>query len=315
MRGIAHIRKGNKFMIRYRAFAIASLGLLACSSNKLNIGEDDEAIRSASGQLDGGAEASRDAGTRLRGSFEIMVDQSHVERDNGGIDYAVNFSAGTLPTLSDPPPAISEQRGPCHLSVWTNSNGWTPLSLVENAGTLVATGALTPEDGIRIDAEDILKGGKDFQGLRAFLGGESLTFTASGGSLPGFPPRRVKTPSEIQLVSPPTANVPTPVLDRATDLALRWTGGGEGDVNVHLTGRAGSIAGRTSISCSFPAKDGEGRVPREFLAHLPQTDITTGANVLLGVFPYVMDTWKVGNWDYDIVIYNGGVRSQTMIVR
>jgi len=97
-----------------------------------------------------------------------------------------------------------------------------------------------------------------------FNGGETLTFTASGGDVPGFT-KTIKAPSKPTITQPakPASQVSPLVIDRSKDLMVAWTGGGNGTMDVSLAGAADR-----RVSCRFDTSTGHGKVPSAALSML-----------------------------------------------
>jgi len=96
-----------------------------------------------------------------------------------------------------------------------------------------------------------------------FGNGDPLTFAAAGADVPAFSHALV-APSKVTITAP-VKPATTLTVDRASDLAVSWTGGGTGQVLVALL--SGAQTG-TSVYCRFAASAGHGMVPAQTLQHL-----------------------------------------------
>lgn len=97
-----------------------------------------------------------------------------------------------------------------------------------------------------------------------FGAGDTLTFVAAGADVPAFT-RSVTAPNKITITAPVQPGGPTLTVNRSSDLAVAWTGGGSGQVLVALL--SGADTG-TSAYCRFPSSSGQGSVPTQVLQRL-----------------------------------------------
>jgi hypothetical protein len=92
----------------------------------------------------------------------------------------------------------------------------------------------------------------------------ALTFSAAGGATPAF---------GETFCGPPGATITTPAaapgagltIDRATDLALKWTGGTVGDLEVVLRDDTRVPDTTVEVRCFFVGSSGQGTVPKAAL--------------------------------------------------
>lgn len=107
-----------------------------------------------------------------------------------------------------------------------------------------------------------------------FKGGDTITITG-GGSVDVAPfSESVIAPNDIVLTAPDCSGFNTCVeVDRTTDLAVAWTGGGAGKVVARFA--AASDTRDVNIFCSFDAAGGKGVVPSPILLKLG-----SGANAI-----------------------------------
>jgi hypothetical protein len=94
----------------------------------------------------------------------------------------------------------------------------------------------------------------------------ALTFAAAGGAVPMF--------SET-FCGPPSATITTPAaapgagltIDRASDLAVQWTGGAVGDLEL-VARDLGAGGASVEVRCFFTGSAGQGTVPKAALAKM-----------------------------------------------
>lgn len=120
---------------------------------------------------------------------------------------------------------------------------------------------------------------------------KAATVTVSGSAqVPAFS-LGVTTPNPITVTSPVAqigSTGSTYTISRSGDLAVTWTGGVDGTVNVSLSS-SDAPAGSASITCMVAANAGTVTVPAAFMSQLG----TTGGFVA-GVTSYTSD--NVGDW-------------------
>jgi hypothetical protein len=101
-----------------------------------------------------------------------------------------------------------------------------------------------------------------------FTGGESLTFVASGGEVPGFS-GTIVAPTPLELAEPQLPDSPTTAvtLVRGAPLTVAWTGTSSGVMRVQLARQPRDVA--TTVTCRFDVAAGTGTVPADLIAQLP----------------------------------------------
>ena len=101
--------------------------------------------------------------------------------------------------------------------------------------------------------------------LAVFTGGETITFTAEGGKLPGFAGSVIAPTHPI--ISAPKAIVGQKLqYDPTQDLELVWEGQGVGRLLVRLSGPQNLPAPQVNIHCSFPVTAGKAVIPASYFA-------------------------------------------------
>jgi hypothetical protein len=145
----------------------------------------------------------------------------------------------------------------------TVGDGGTSVTFV-SAGTLAISGpSLTPPVSITPDSINAYSYSSTTPGFSA---GQTLSVTASGGSVPAFGPVSVIAPQLAQVVQPPlatdggTTNIPT-----TSDLMVAWTGGQAGAMMI-LEATANNSSNHTV--CRWNGSDGMGIVPAAALQPL-----------------------------------------------
>ncbi|MGH7281556.1 MAG: hypothetical protein ACRELY_08545, partial [Polyangiaceae bacterium] len=106
-----------------------------------------------------------------------------------------------------------------------------------------------------------------------FQGGDTVTATGAGGpDLPSFGPQSAVAPDAIVLTSPVCTGSSCADLDRTTDLAVTWTGGGTGTLHAFFESVVTSPSPFfTAIDCPFDSSAHAGTVPSAVLMNLAKT--------------------------------------------
>jgi hypothetical protein len=96
-------------------------------------------------------------------------------------------------------------------------------------------------------------------------GGQSVTVSASGGTVPTFGPQSVTAPSLVTLTSPSVSDAGTTMISTATDVTIAWSGGQTG---ATMTLSLSSQVSQSSLACSWAASSGQGTIPHALLSQL-----------------------------------------------
>jgi hypothetical protein len=179
-----------------------------------------------------------------------------------------------------PPPCASPQAG--------------PLSLT---GPSLPSAQLAPNpDGTYTTNEILATNSVPF-----FAAGDALMVSAAGGDVPAFQ-ATVSGPSCLALTAPAIpAGGTSYAIPTAQDLAVAWTGGQpDATVGVDLIWRStvGTVA---YASCTFPASDGQGTIPKEALA-----SFVAGPGGFLTVYQQKSATTQAGSFAIEIDVRNLG---------
>jgi hypothetical protein len=130
-----------------------------------------------------------------------------------------------------------------------------PITVKSNGGTIVTKPDAT--------------GAYDVAGLASALWTmpkAALAFSAAGGAIPAFGETFCGPPSAT-ITKPAAAPGAGLTIDRAADLAVQWTGGTVGDLEVVL--RDDDAASSTvEVRCFFTGASGQGTVPKAALAKI-----------------------------------------------
>jgi hypothetical protein len=133
-----------------------------------------------------------------------------------------------------------------------------------------AAGAITAKsNGGSIVTKPDAAGAYDVAGFASALWSQpkaALTFTAAGGAVPTFSDTFCG-PSSATITSPAAAPGAGLTIDRASDLAVQWTGGAVGDLEFAARDD-GAAGGSVEVRCFFTGSAGQGTVPRAALAKL-----------------------------------------------
>jgi hypothetical protein len=128
----------------------------------------------------------------------------------------------------------------------------------------------------------------DSPGQREWLGGETLTFSATGGSVRAFI-GQVRAPAVATISSPalthnpPDSGLPlmTLTVDRSQDLVFRWAAMPPATINVGFSSAAtNSMRPAAYLDCQFDAAAGEGTIAASLLQLLPagQGSVAVGSS-------------------------------------
>jgi hypothetical protein len=218
---------------------------------------------------------------------------------SGYVFFAMNADGpGSLGAVFDGTPVAASR---CRLTttygacaVYTcPSAGDADAGPTANAGTLTFA-APSLEAGVAVAA--------DATGLYAtatpdalFAPGDSLSVTASGGTVPAFGPQAVTAPGSIALTSPVTdggaVDVPT-----GSDLGFAWTGGSVDSVAI-LTASGETADGSLVVArCSYVAITDEGVIPTQVL-----TAVKGLAQGTLGWAQANTATFDAGAWSITLL--------------
>src|SRR5262249_20336510 len=121
---------------------------------------------------------------------------------------------------------------------------------------------------------------------RLYSGGELLTVSAVGDTVPGFT-GTLAAPHVVVLVAPALPAPGTALsIEPTRDLPLAWKPGVPGEkVTLTLTLHVPASSATQKISCVFPASGGQGLVPAAALANLPAGDgtfsVSSGTDLLV----------------------------------
>jgi hypothetical protein len=131
-------------------------------------------------------------------------------------------------------------------------------------------GAITAKsNGGMIVTKADATGAYDVAGLAATLWSQpmaALTFSAAGGGVPAFS-ETFCGPASATITKPAAAPGAGLTVDRASDLAVQWTGGAVGDLEIVMRD-AGAAGGSLEVRCFFTGATGQGTVPKAALAKI-----------------------------------------------
>jgi hypothetical protein len=158
------------------------------------------------------------------------------------------------------------------------------------AGDITITGAKT----ITLSPGDNGTYSPKTEQVALWTDGGQVAVDAKGADVPAFQ-KSLAAPSPVTLTAPawpstPGAAVP---IDRSQDLAVTWSNGGAGDVQVTLTSAAGTKTGL--ITCKFAASGGSGTITKAALGNLVAT--ATGT---INISASSSDTVTAGDWQVTV---------------
>ena len=94
----------------------------------------------------------------------------------------------------------------------------------------------------------------------------ALTFAAAGGGLPAFS-ETFCGPVSATITKPAAAPGAGLTIDRGADLAVQWTGGAVGELEIVLRDES-AAASTLEVRCFFTGASGQGTIPKAALAKL-----------------------------------------------
>jgi hypothetical protein len=172
---------------------------------------------------------------------------------HGGQAFYATFSAST----EGPGSCIVQDLGSCEID-WCDPMT-APVPPRPHAGELTVAAPGGTSTGA--PAAD---GGYVATGSASWVGGESVTFTAEGGEVPGFT-ETLTGPADLASIDEPAFGEPVTIaLDQP--LRVRWTGAAAETVLVVVGYSAGDA--QVQLRCFLPGSAGEGEVPAAALARL-----------------------------------------------
>jgi hypothetical protein len=242
---------------------------------------------------DGGAPGQGEAGasTALRARGAIDLTQAEVD---GTFNYDISGSFvrfGSSPAAANGISCAASTIGNCLVEACTISNDAdagtdaTPTATALDAGTITITGAGDSTAALMFGLAAPQSTQKGYPSVHAdsqfFSGGDSIVIHGAGGAdLPAFAAQMVIAPSDVVITAPTCPGLVCPEIDRTTDLAVTWTGGGAGQVRANFETIGPNNTG--SVFCTFDSGAGSGVVPKAALAVLG--DISDGVTTGLQIF-------------------------------
>jgi hypothetical protein len=163
--------------------------------------------------------------------------------------------------------------------------GGQPQPTGVSAGTLTISGGSIPA-GTTISPDTTNSYTYQSSGT-LYSAGQTLTVSATGGTVPAFGPESVVAPGLPTLVAPP-ASTGGYTISTAADLGVQWLGGVAG-ATIIFEGTASNSA--TYFTCEWPASDGKGDVPQAVLKPLAGQ---TGGFLIYG--QYTATTFTAGQY-------------------
>lgn len=245
-----------------------------------------------------------------KGYVNVQLDQYTRDLDDGGTETEVALSSYVIEAAGARTSYTTiGKAGECTArkrALSYDAGAGTQFSTTYGIGSVTVRGGQLPASGLTAAPGQTFEAPATLVGSPAFAGGETLEFTATGGTLPGFTSKRLVAPSRVTLTSPVRDGDGVVSVSRGSDLTLRWTGGTEGVVGVALSATDPSTDTRTYISCEFARGASTGVIPASILASLPLSNTTAKTRTLLSVSPDSVDETTVDGWDYGIYVTNDG---------
>jgi hypothetical protein len=205
--------------------------------------------------------------------------------------------------LGNPGVSTTTTVGACAVTVYTTLATTNSPPVDESAGMITVTGGSQP---VSLVPDATGKYTSANGGIDLFTGGEMITVTAAGATVPAFTATLV-APAPINLTAPAQPTSGPLLVDRTKDLVFTWMNGGVGTVMVSLAGTGGPA----SMSCTFPSAAGTGTIPQAALATLPPS--SKGPFGIGATSAQLIDTggWKIAVFVGDTLIWNGAVNTKT----
>lgn len=253
------------------AFLVASgLGAciaMACSSSSSSAppGSLVDASGSDSGSGTVGDEGSTDSPGGLLGGGAL-----HLSTAKTLSTFVAAFTGPGPGGLT--PGCTIEPIGACKLLACASLDAAPPMTTPPpqlSAGTITATGGLIQGAGLVLTPDSEAK----YPGLSGpgilWTGGETLTFAASGGTVPAFSKTAIAPTFGLSIATPVMTSGTVLNVPRSSDFLIQWQVGSAPAVG-HLDVLIGSTAsvGSRSLTCSFDVASLSGTIPSATLSRL-----------------------------------------------
>jgi len=198
-----------------------------------------------------------------------------------------------------PAGCTSTTQGSCTLTDCPTGSG-TPR--FGSAGAITVTGTVV-DGGITLN--DFGDGGyPSIVSGRLWTGGETLTVSGAGGTVPAFSGKTVVAPSDVAFTQPACPAGSCGPLSKGTPLTIAWTGGAGASAYVLISQTNLTGLGTRSLACTFTSSPAT--VPVAALAGLGEADagfttdlVVAGANVT---------TFEAGDFSVKFAAQSGELR-------
>jgi hypothetical protein len=175
--------------------------------------------------------------------------------------------------------------GNCHVTECLTGDGGIN-TMNESAGDVTIAGTLV-DGGVKLTYSGTSYAQLPFTG-RAWQGGETLTLSTTGGTVPAISGKTVTAPSDIKVTAPTCAVANCGSLSRTADLNVTWTGSGNVDVIINSAKASQSEL----IICSFSSSPGT--VPASLMGKIIPS--ATGVTNSIAVSPESANTFNAGDY-------------------
>jgi hypothetical protein len=233
---------------------------VACSSSSSGSGAIGTEGGAPGPQEDGGGGGGRDALAGKAGGGQLSLYSA-----KSSSSFVAAFAPAT-PGEGITSGCTIEPVGPCKLiSCQAIDAAARPAAKLTSAGTITATGGLLPAAGISIMAAGDGTYTPVTGTVPLWAGGDTLTFTAAGGPVPGFTKTAVAPAVGLSITMPTIANGGAVAISRSSDFVIGWavTGAAVGKTAILVGGTGGK-----SLSCSFDVAGMSGTIPTAALGKL-----------------------------------------------
>ncbi len=263
-------------------------------------GEDDGGGVDGGGVSDGGGVGDAAVGP-LKGGW-VFASSSTITIS--ATDYSSSTFNASFYQYSGPAPVggcTITMSGGCTLTQCPPAgDGGVPMTTtLPTAGTVSISGgkraaSISPKtDGTYPTDSDNMK--------PLYAGGETLTISATGGTVPAFS-GTVVAPARVRVTSPAVPAAGSSLaISRSSALSFAWSGGTVGEVTFGVYPQSAT----SWVTCSFPANAGAGSIPSSLLSKLPSGSGSFNAS-LRNTSHLTQSGWAIDLWAYQSVVSASG---------
>jgi hypothetical protein len=247
----------------------------------------------------GGGAAGAGGGTVFK-QGSITLNQIVIPFFSSSTVTAVFTTATTTTAIVDAGVSGCTQRtvGSCSSTVCRATDAGTPQS--QDAGgsfSFDSAGLLTVSGLVDGGTLQLALGDGGFytrtETAQLWNAGAMIRVSASGATVPAFMSPPLAAPDSITLTAPMCTIGQCGNVVRTMPLALSWSGGTTGDLDLNIFATGGGTSGSASVRCTFAASTGTGMVPATLLGDLPAgmgvLSLSSNRNVNFSAGAYMMN--------------------------